>query len=136
MNVEVLISNNFRREAKRYIKKFRTLKEELTALQLSLMQDPNQGIKISEDVYKIRLASKSKGKGKSGGFRIINYLIQTEETEDNLAKISVILLSIYDKSETSTLSDTDISNLIEDFHHQQATEKEEEGNDVEESVVD
>lgn len=136
MNVEVLISNNFRREAKRHIKKFRTLKEELTALQLSLMQDPNQGIKIAEDVYKIRLASKSKGKGKSGGFRIINYLIQTEETEDNLAKISVILLSIYDKSETSTLSDTDISNLIEDFHHQQATEKEEEGNDVEESVVD
>ncbi len=63
MNVEVLISDNFRREVKRYLKKFRTLKEELASLQISLIENPKQGIKIAEDTYKIRLASKSKGKG-------------------------------------------------------------------------
>jgi dynactin complex subunit len=40
MSVEVVISDNFRREAKKYIKKFRSLKEELTFLSESLLNNP------------------------------------------------------------------------------------------------
>ena len=127
MNVDVFVSDNFRREAKKYLKKFRTLKEELEIFQQSLLENPHIGDKITEGVYKVRLASKSKGKGKSGGFRIINYLIESEEDEAGAMYISVILLSIYDKSETSTLSDSHIAHLIEMYHHERDIETSEPG---------
>jgi len=46
-----------------------------------LEENPQLGTLITENVYKVRLASKSKGKGKSGGFRIINYLEDLSEKE-------------------------------------------------------
>lgn len=52
MNVEVFVSDNFRREAKRYLKKFRTLKEELEIFQQSLQENPHIGDKITEGLYK------------------------------------------------------------------------------------
>jgi mRNA-degrading endonuclease RelE of RelBE toxin-antitoxin system len=113
MSVEVVVSANFKRKAKKYIKKFRSLKEELAELEKSLWLNPKQGDRISESIYKIRLASKSKGKGKSGGFRIITYLIESMPEDQN--EVIVTLLSIYDKSEVSTLSDAEIKNLVEDF---------------------
>lgn len=122
MSVEIFVSDNFRREAKKYLKKFRTLKEKLEAFQQSLLENPRIGDKISEGVYKVRLASKSKGKGKSGGFRIINYLLESEEDEAGVAHISVVLLSIYDKSETSTLTDHHIAQLMKRYHQEQNTE--------------
>ncbi len=115
MNVEIVVSANFRREAKKYLKKFRTLKEELTTFEESLRANPKQGDRISESTYKIRLASKSKGKGKSGGFRIITYLIESIIEENEEEEIVVTLLSIYDKSEISSLNDSEIRNLIEGF---------------------
>ncbi len=62
------------------------------------------GKSIGQDSYKIRLAVKSKGKGKSGGLRIISHL-DTEIIgliENNGDTIIVNLISIYDKSETSS----------------------------------
>ncbi len=62
---------NFQGEAKTLIEKFRSLKGELADLISELEQEPKTGTLITENVYKIRLAVKSKGKGKSGGMRII-----------------------------------------------------------------
>jgi hypothetical protein len=50
------------------------------------------------------MAIASKGKGKSGGARVITNYIITEET--------VYLLSIYDKSEKDSLSDTELLELL------------------------
>ena len=129
MSVEVVISDNFRKEAKKYLKKFRSLKEELLDFEKSLHENPKQGTKLTDTTYKVRLASKSKGKGKSGGFRIITYLVEIVENEDIENQVIVTLLSIYDKSETSTLSESDITSLIEDFLFQQETKIEEEENE-------
>lgn len=126
MSVEIFISDNFRREAKKYLKKFRSLKEELVSFQESLRINPKQGDRITESVFKVRLSSKSKGKGKSGGFRIITYLVEAIETENNDLQIIVTLLSIYDKSEISTLSDSEIKALIDDLE----TMQDEESNDI------
>ena len=115
MNVEIVVSENFRKEAKKYLKKFRSLKDELADFEKSLQNDPKQGTKLTEVTYKVRLASKSKGKGKSGGFRIITYLLEIITDENGEVQIIVTLLSIYDKSETATLSESDISALITDF---------------------
>jgi mRNA-degrading endonuclease RelE of RelBE toxin-antitoxin system len=48
--------------------------------------------------YKIRMADESKGKGKSGGFRVMYYLL-----DERSAGIEVLMLTIFDKSETSTM---------------------------------
>lgn len=128
MSVEVVISDNFRKEAKKYLKKFPSLKNELVELSDSLLLNPKQGVKLTETTFKIRLASKSKGKGKSGGFRVITYLVETIESEDE--QVVVTLLSIYDKSETNTLKDSDISSLIEEFIFQQESQEENENKDT------
>ncbi|MEN9613152.1 MAG: hypothetical protein RLZZ628_3966 [Bacteroidota bacterium] len=120
MNVEVVVSDNFRKEAKKYLKKFHSLKQELLDLEQSLREDPKQGDPLAGATYKIRLASKSKGKGKSGGFRIITYLVESVEGDNGEPLIVVTLLSIYDKSEISTLSEAYISALVAHYLQQQA----------------
>ncbi|MES2266338.1 MAG: hypothetical protein V4520_06245 [Bacteroidota bacterium] len=58
-------------------------------------------------MYKIRLADPSKGRGKSGGFRVITYLI--EETSDS---IEVYLITIFDKSEEASIDKDDIKAIL------------------------
>jgi hypothetical protein len=66
---------------------------------------PNTGKPLGNNAYKIRIAIKSKGKGKSGGGRVITYLI-TEDKE-------VYLLLIYDKSDFETIDDKTLEHLVE-----------------------
>ncbi len=60
----------------------------------------SQGTAIGRGCYKIRLSIASKGKGKSGGARVITHI--------QIIKTKVYLLSIYDKSEMGTISDNEI----------------------------
>jgi mRNA-degrading endonuclease RelE of RelBE toxin-antitoxin system len=124
MIVNVIATPNFQREAKKLIKKYRTLKGELADLISELEQEPKTGTLITENVYKIRLAVKSKGKGKSGGMRIITYveaeLVQTEDTTD------VYLLSIYDKSNYENVSEALLKSLVEDIQEELLEEMEDE----------
>jgi mRNA-degrading endonuclease RelE of RelBE toxin-antitoxin system len=124
MRIEIVISDNFRREAKKYLKKFHSLKDELVSFQASLLLHPKQGDRITESVYKVRLSSKSKGKGKSGGFRIITYVIEEIENESRDLQTVITLLSIYDKSEISTLSDAEIKALIDSLNDGEENEVE------------
>ena len=111
MNVEIFVTENFQNKAKPLLKKFPTLKAELKLFESSLLLNPKQGKSLGKNLFKLRLASKSKGKGKSGGFRII-YLVILEEAPK---KYSVYLLSIYDKSDVANLSDKELKSLVEDF---------------------
>jgi len=61
----------FERQAKRLIKKYASLRNELLELVFQLKENPVQGNSIGNNCYKIRLAIASKGKGKSGGARVI-----------------------------------------------------------------
>jgi len=110
MSSKVVVTPNFQREAKKLKKKYHSLKKELNELVESLEKDPVQGTLISENVYKIRLSIKSKGKGKSGGARVITYF-HIEKTEDN--EQVVYLISIYDKSDYENISDNFIRQMID-----------------------
>lgn len=113
MRSNVISTPNFEREAKKLIKKYRSLKGELLDLISDLENNPKMGILISENVYKIRLAVKSKGKGKSGGLRIITYVeVEIIEKEE---QIDVYLLSIYDKSDRGKISDQFLEQIIEEI---------------------
>ncbi len=104
MNAEVITTANFQKNARRLIKKYHSLKNELNDLAEELTAKPNLGTSLGNGCYKIRLAIKSKGKGKSGGARVItNYRILNN---------TIYLLSIYDKSELDTISDNDLRQLI------------------------
>ncbi|WP_293307334.1 hypothetical protein, partial [Pedobacter sp. UBA5917] len=72
---EVIYSDVFIKKAKVYKKKYLSLVEDLYELEEKLLENPQQGNDLGAGLYKIRLAVKSKGKGKSGGFRIITYLV-------------------------------------------------------------
>jgi len=107
MSYKIEISPNFKKEAKRFNKKYRSLKKDLKELFESLAQNPTQGTPLGHHVYKIRLAIRSKGKGKSGGARVISYVFVKNQT--------VLLLSTYDKSNKVTISDKEIKALIKRF---------------------
>lgn len=78
MSYNVLPIPPFDRQLKRLSKKYPSLKEEFLELVDSLEESPEQGTSIGKNCYKIRLAIASKGKGKSGGARLItNFVIVT-----------------------------------------------------------
>jgi len=71
------------------------------------------GTPLGNDTYKIRLAIKSKNKGKSGGLRVISQL-ETEIigfAEYNGENTTVILISIYDKSAKASISDNELNDF-------------------------
>jgi mRNA-degrading endonuclease RelE of RelBE toxin-antitoxin system len=105
---KVRLSRTFEKEAKKLIKKHRSLAGEISELISSLEQTPNLDTPIGKDCFKIRLAIKSKEKGKSGGARVITCLVAVQET--------VVLLSIYDKAEQADISDEQLSNLLFDLN--------------------
>lgn len=104
MSFEVIPISPFQRQAKRLIKKFPSLKGELLNLIESLKDQPLQGTSLGDGCYKIRLSIGIKNKGKSGGARVITCVY----VNDN----ELYLLSIYDKSERSSLDDKELKELI------------------------
>ena len=118
MRSKVIVIDNFKREAKPLLKKYPSLKNELEVLRLQLLDTPRMGIQITDNVYKIRLAVKSKGRGKSGGMRIITFVweIALEMAEDEDTSETIIFLaSIFDKSEEENISDKDLERLIDEI---------------------
>jgi hypothetical protein len=103
MSFEVRTIAVFDRNAKRLAKKYRSLKKDLAEMVASLAEDPKQGTAIGGGCYKLRLSVGSKGKGKSGGTRVITYVAVV----DGL----VYMLTIYDKSEQESISKQELMML-------------------------
>jgi len=103
MNFEV--ATEFEKSLKRLSKKYPSLKADYLAFLKELEINPFMGDEIFPNCRKARIAIKSKGKGKSGGGRIIFYFELTEET--------IILLFIYDKSEMENVQTTFIEQILQ-----------------------
>jgi len=88
------------------------LKNDLTELIDLLSDDPEHGVLVRERTYKLRMAISSKGRGKSGGARVITYLYRYEADEIDGV---VALIGIYDKADTDSFSDKQIDELIADL---------------------
>ncbi|RDC54802.1 hypothetical protein DU508_20095 [Pedobacter chinensis] len=107
MGNSVIYSAVFIKKAKIYKKKYLSLMNDLYELEEKLLENPEQGIDLGAGLYKIRLAVKSKGKGKSGGFRIITYLIS-----DTPSGTIVNMLTLYDKSEERNIDKKELQKII------------------------
>lgn len=108
MVVDIGYHSEFARQLKQLCKKYPSMKEDYAFLLNSLLSEPLQGVDLGNGVRKIRLAIKSKGKGKSGGARVIIYSVEETEKETLL----ITLLTIYDKNEISNVSDSYIKQLV------------------------
>jgi len=104
MSYNIIPTLRFEKELKRLAKKFSSLKNEFAKLIADIAVAPETGTFIGNNCYKIRLAIGSKGKGKSGGARVITYLYIETET--------VYLLTIYDKGEKADLKPNELKEII------------------------
>jgi len=104
MSYNVVTIPPFDRQLKRLAKKYHSLKNDLTELGQQLTENPAMGKPIGQDCYKIRLAISSKGKGKSGGARVITHVYVAGNT--------LYMLAIYDKSEQDNISDKELNELL------------------------
>lgn len=107
MNYKVYTTSNFEKEVRRLIKKYGSLKNEIADLINNLHHNPTQGTYINSNVYKIRLAIASKGKGKRGGARVMTFVKVIEE--------KVFLFSIYSKGEKDDISQQEIDAIIQNI---------------------
>lgn len=107
MKYSVQYSDNFARELKRLLKKHRSLKDDLLKLVETLEENPETGTSLGNNCFKVRVAISSKGKGKSGGARVITHVYIK-------GKI-VYLLSIFDKADQESITDKEISILLKDL---------------------
>lgn len=107
MNYNVKTLPSFDRSLKKLAKKYPSLKTEFIALVNSLKENPKQGVALGLQCFKIRISISSKGKGKSGGARVITNFVIDEDI--------VFLLSIYDKSNKDSLSDKELRDLLKDL---------------------
>ena len=120
MKVIINITKNFKAEVKPLLKKYHSLHDDLLKLQRELSETPRLGISLGKDIYKVRLKITSKGKGKSGGARVISLVDTTIIGFAELIseeEINVNLISIYDKSDVSNISDKELKNIITDFRN-------------------
>tara|TARA_R110002020_G_scaffold80422_3_gene200663 strand:+ start:463 stop:798 length:336 start_codon:yes stop_codon:yes gene_type:complete len=104
MSFEILVTDSFEKSLKKIAKKHRSIKGDLKLLITQLLENPRLGKPLGKDCYKIRLVISSKGKGKSGGARIITFL--------KLVNNKIFLLDIYDKSDKSSLTNKELKILI------------------------
>ena len=106
MNVKLIPSKEFLRRLKHLAKKYKSIGDDYRTLKESLLKNPIQGESLGGGVRKIRMAIGSKGKGKSGGARVLTLAVLVSGDAD------VTLLTIYDKEEIDNVSDNYIKWLV------------------------
>ena len=95
--------NCFVKDIKKLKKRYKNISDDLKVLQNKLLQNPQSGIKLSNNCYKIRVANSSVPTGKSGGFRVI-YFLRTQE--------KIYLLEIYSRSDLENIEDKRLIEIL------------------------
>lgn len=107
MDYKIKTAKSFDKEIKRLGKRYASIADDYAKLLLEISANPHFGTDLGGGLHKIRMAITSKGKGKSGGARVITFtvVVAVEESEINL-------LYIYDKAERSSISKKEIEELL------------------------
>ena len=105
MSYSIAFIASFERAAKKLSKKYPSFKKDLEEVSQKLREEPEQGVELGNNCYKVRMAIKSKGKGKSGGGRLILCLRIEHQT--------IYFLTVYDKSDKETITDKELEHFLE-----------------------
>ena len=109
-NITITVSDDYPKEAKRLAKKYPSFKQDYKDFLVSIKNNPLQGDEITKNIRKIRMAIKAKGKGKSGGARVITFNILTDIENGH-----VVFLLLYDKEDASTVKVNVVKQLVRDM---------------------
>ena len=74
MSYSIVTIAPFDKQLKRLAKKYPSLKNEVAQLGKLLTDTPTSGTPLGNNCYKVRMSIASKGKGKSGGARVITHI--------------------------------------------------------------
>jgi len=110
MNFEIQTSSYFDAEAKRLAKRHRSFIDDLQDFRDSILKNPYQGTELSPGIRKVRLTIGSKGRGQSGGARVITFTYLVNEKDG-----VVILLLLYDKADASNIKMNVVRQIIKDL---------------------
>ena len=111
--VQVETSGNFERQFRILFKRYRKIRSDVQPVIEQLQAGKVLGDRLSGlniVVFKVRVKNSDIQKGKSGGYRLI-YHVETPTR--------IILLAIYAKSDQSSISTTEIEEIVEAFKQQQ-----------------
>ena len=101
----------FLKQAKSLRKRYASFENDFLDFLERLETNPFMGTSLGNGVRKVRMPIRSKGKGKSGGTRILTFTVNTIDD----GNVFVTLLSIYDKAKISNVSDEYIKSLVKQW---------------------
>ncbi|NES19411.1 MAG: type II toxin-antitoxin system RelE/ParE family toxin [Symploca sp. SIO3E6] len=107
--VEVQLTPEFQRKLKTLAKKYRQIKVDLQPILEQLQMGSFLGDQIpgiGSTVIKVRIKNSDSQRGKSGGYRLIYWILSTE---------LIVLLDIYSKSDQEDIEVAEIRQIIKDF---------------------
>ena len=104
MNLTIIPTPEFVKAVKKLSKNYKKIAHDLEILKNELLIDPRSGTALGKNCYKIRLANSSIPTGKSGGFRVITYYLDTKGV--------VRLLLIYSKAEKDNVTDLELQEVL------------------------
>jgi len=102
--IKVDYFKHFHKRFKKLNKKNKNLIYDIMDLVELLKQNPTLGISLGHSMYKIRVSNSSKNIGKRGGFRVITYFIDENDT--------IYLAEIYEKNDIENIPITDLIELV------------------------
>ena len=105
MNFNIETIPRFEKDAKKLKKKFPKIKTDLLELTNDLQLNPELGIHLGENIFKVKISNSSIPTGKSGGFRVITYY----KTDDTL-----YLVTIYSKTEQDNILTEKLKKIVQE----------------------
>jgi mRNA-degrading endonuclease RelE of RelBE toxin-antitoxin system len=102
---------SFNKNLKQLNKRFHNIKNDVTSLINTLKDNPKSGIFIKQNIYKIRLKNSDTRSGKSGGYRILYYYLDSNN--------EIIFFTIFSKTELENISNNDLDNLLKEYNNLQ-----------------
>jgi len=107
MNCKIVATPDFVRDLKKLAKRYPSIKDDYKTFLDELRKDPLMGQELGRHLRKVRFLIVSKGKGKSGGARVITHTILVKSDGADIT-----LVTIYDKSEQTNITDTELRRLM------------------------
>lgn len=105
MNIDFVPA--FKKQLKHLSKKYPSIVSDLRLLVETVKDTPTTGVSLGRDCYKIRLAISSKKAGKRGGARVVTCI--------KIERDTVFFLRIFDKSEQSTITDSQLTDILKEI---------------------
>ena len=103
-NITIYTLSTFVKDVKRLHKKYKKLSNDLKQLNSLLQQNPNAGIALGSNLFKIRLANSSIPTGKSSGFRVVYYYFDGHQ--------QLYLATLFSKRDLENISDEKLLDII------------------------